>query len=257
MSSAFREKRKKAYEDFEYFWNKKSVFSQWYPSQFRIDGIDFTFTCAEQYMMFKKAELFSDTDAMEIIQALTVPKEMKDIGRKVQGLSFKIWKERAIDIVREGNIAKFSQNETLKEMLVSTYPKELVEASPYDPIWGIGLAEDWEQAYSKETWRGLNLLGYILTDIRNELMKKDGIIDEHGVIPVDLEALKARYVASEVNDDAEMDATSKEEQLAILEGLCTRMGHSFGGNNDKREGKKRKRRHTMRRKWTVAITKVD
>ena len=65
-------------------------------------------------------------------------KEIKDLGRKVHNFDGTVWDKNKISIVLDGNLAKFSQNEKLKSMLLSTGDKILVEASPYDKIWGIG-----------------------------------------------------------------------------------------------------------------------
>jgi len=64
----------------------------------------------------------------------------------------------------------------LKEELLETYPRVLVEASPYDAIWGIGLDVDDPLAYNRDTWKGLNLLGFIITEVRDEILCKEGKI---------------------------------------------------------------------------------
>lgn len=156
-------------EKYEYFWQKHSVFSQWYPCTFVVG--DKTYNCAEQYMMHQKAEIMGDEDSAEIIMALNNPKEIKRQGRHVKNFNQDTWESCCEAIVERGNIAKFSQNEELKQNLLLTYPKTLVEASPYDQIWGIGLSEDDPKAWNKLTWRGKNLLGEILTTVRDKLLK--------------------------------------------------------------------------------------
>lgn len=154
-------------EKYVYFWRKDSVFSQWYPSTFVIGDVEYN--CAEQYMMHKKAELMGDVDRAAIIMALDDPNEIKKQGRHVKNFNQDIWESNCQEIVENGNMAKFSQNEKLKEKLISTYPKTLVEASPYDKIWGIGLLEDDPRAWNKQTWLGKNQLGEILTRVRERL----------------------------------------------------------------------------------------
>lgn len=107
----------------------------------------------------------------EIIMALHEPQEIKQQGRCVQNFNQELWYGVRQEIVETGNMAKFSQNEKLKNHLFSTFPKILVEASPMDRIWGIGLSKDDKRALKKETWRGQNLLGYILTRIRDKWME--------------------------------------------------------------------------------------
>lgn len=110
-----------------------------------------------------------DVDRAAIIMALDDPNEIKKQGRHVNNFNQDIWESNCQEIVENGNMAKFSQNEKLKEQLISTYPKTLVEASPYDKIWGIGLLEDDPRAWNKQTWLGKNQLGEILTRVRERL----------------------------------------------------------------------------------------
>lgn len=149
------------------FWG--GPFSQWFSSPFEMDGVKYS--CAEQAMMAQKAKLFDDKDSYNRILKTSSPKEQKAIGRKVRGFDVKIWSERCKQIVFEINVAKFSQNLNLKKALMDTGNKELVEASPYDTIWGIGLAEDDPKALDKSTWKGTNWLGETLTKVREELKK--------------------------------------------------------------------------------------
>lgn len=172
-----RQKNRKKFEDkdlpnerfqYVYFWKRSSYLSQQFPSKFVVDKI--TYTSAEQYMMHQKAVLMGDKESADIIKALDEPSEIKKIGRHVKNFNQELWEISCQDVVEKGNMAKFSQNEDLKDLLFSTYPKTLVEASPIDRIWGIGLSKDDQRAWNKETWRGHNLLGEILTKVRNTLM---------------------------------------------------------------------------------------
>jgi ribA/ribD-fused uncharacterized protein len=151
---------------FHFFWS--GPFSQWAKSVFTVDNHYF---CCEQFMMFKKAELFNDINIMQEILESSNPKEIKALGRKVSNFDSKIWNEHKRDIVFQGNFAKFSQNQELKDMLLNTRGTILVEASPYDNIWGVGLEESDSRINSPQTWKGENLLGFALTEVREYLLE--------------------------------------------------------------------------------------
>ncbi|PUA29532.1 MAG: hypothetical protein B0W54_02815 [Cellvibrio sp. 79] len=146
----------------------KSCFSQWFPAGFAVDSVQYK--SAEHFMMAEKAKLFGDSDIHQKIIEAATPDEAKSLGRKVKGFVSDIWDEKRFDIVVKGNLAKFSQNEALKNYLLSTGSKILVEASPVDSIWGIGLAEADERAKSPALWQGLNLLGFALMQARDNLL---------------------------------------------------------------------------------------
>lgn len=156
-------------ENYYFFWNE-TPFSQWAKSKFVID--DIIYNCAEQYMMACKARMFGDRDKEISIMEATHPREQKQLGRQVKGFHSDRWNHVARDVVYEGNKAKFIQNKKMKEQLFETYPKILVEASPYDKIWGIGLNAKDAQNTSPDEWPGLNWLGQVLTELRNDLMEK-------------------------------------------------------------------------------------
>ena len=145
----------------------KACFSQWYNCKFAVDGV--TYHTAEQYMMAQKALLFNDNDIFNKIMNSKHPKEYKELGRKIKNFSDLKWNENKYQIVLKGNIAKFSQNEKLKTFLLNTGTKILVEASPYDKIWGIGLSADQENIENPLTWNGENLLGFALMEVRDSL----------------------------------------------------------------------------------------
>lgn len=157
-----------AYDRFTFFW--RGPLSQWYPSPFVVDSQ--TFSCAEQYMMWRKAMLFGDQLAAAQIVATTDPARHKFIGRLVEGFQEGRWVSERLGIVYTGNEAKFTQSDELYAKLVSTAGTELVEASPADTIWGIGLREGDPRALDRKTWRGQNLLGRTLTQLRDDLMEK-------------------------------------------------------------------------------------
>jgi ribA/ribD-fused uncharacterized protein len=157
-------------EIFEYFWETKSPYSQWHPSTFRLNGIEFP--TAEHYMMYQKAMLFNDLKAAQQILIAKIPRDVKGIGKSVKGFTDKKWNPAKVQIVFDANQAKFQQNPKLLDALLKTQGKTLVEASPYDKIWGIGLAKEDGNAWTRETWKGENLLGRILTELRYQILGK-------------------------------------------------------------------------------------
>lgn len=162
--------------DFIFFWghsnpaNKpagKFVFSQWYPSTFVVDGK--TYQTAEHWMMAGKARLFENYDLLEKILKAEKPGAAKDLGRQIQGFDETQWSAAKFEIVKTGNFHKFSQHRVLKEYLLSTGNKILVEASPNDFVWGIGLAENSKGIENPHNWGGENLLGFALMEVRDLL----------------------------------------------------------------------------------------
>ena len=100
------------------------------------------------------------------------PRVYKQLGRTVRGYNEKVWKERREEIVKTGNLNKFGQNSKLRRFLLETDDFVLVEASPYDRIWGIGMYADDPYARDPRRWKGQNLLGFALMDVRETLRKK-------------------------------------------------------------------------------------
>jgi ribA/ribD-fused uncharacterized protein len=145
----------------------RGCLSQWWPAVFTEDG--HRFASAEHYMMAHKAWLFNDADAAKKILAAGHPGEAQSLGRKVRGFDQTVWEAERFGIVVRGNVAKFSQHEDLSAYLRSTERRVLVEASPRDRIWGIGLGETDPLAASPSTWKGLNLLGFALMEARHKL----------------------------------------------------------------------------------------
>jgi ribA/ribD-fused uncharacterized protein len=155
-------------ERFTFFYRTASPFSQWHPSEFTINDVQFN--CAEQYMMYSKALLFDDqAAAAKIIQAGT-PREQKQLGRMVKNFDNEVWEKNCKQFVYNGNYAKFAQNRSLYDRLMATKGTTLVEASSTDRIWGVGLAEDDPRIRHRHTWRGTNWLGEILTRLREDLL---------------------------------------------------------------------------------------
>jgi ribA/ribD-fused uncharacterized protein len=153
---------------FTFFFTEASPFSQWYRCRFEADGR--VFNCMEQYMMLGKARLFEDAETAEKIMAADHPRQHKALGRKVTPFDDKVWRRERENIVLAGNRAKFTQNEELRALLLATAGTTLVEASPYDRIWGIGLGANDPRAQDPAQWRGQNLLGKLLTQLREELI---------------------------------------------------------------------------------------
>lgn len=144
-----------------------SVFSQWWPAHFAVDGQEFC--SAEQYMMWRKATLFGDGACAEAVLRARSPAHAKDLGRRVEGFDQKVWEQHRIEIVVTGSIAKFGSDQALHAYLVGTGSRVLVEASPLDSIWGIGLARDSPLVECPQQWRGVNLLGFALMEARQRL----------------------------------------------------------------------------------------
>jgi len=159
-----------------YFWGHtpknpdeidQSCLSQWFPACFTIDRTHYA--TAEHYMMAQKALLFNDHAAIDRILNAPHPHAAKQIGRQVQGFEPEQWIAQRFAIVIAGNLAKFQQNPQLAQFLQQTGDRVLVEASPLDPIWGIGLAATDRRANQPQTWQGLNLLGFALMQVRSQL----------------------------------------------------------------------------------------
>lgn len=147
----------------------QSCFSQWYESPFELNGK--IYKTSEHWMMSEKALLFDNYDIHEQIIESIKPGEAKELGRKVIGFDEIIWRENRMNIVKIGNIHKFNQNKELGKYLINTQNRILVEASPVDTIWGIGLTKESEEAKNIYSWRGLNLLGFALMETRDFLNK--------------------------------------------------------------------------------------
>jgi ribA/ribD-fused uncharacterized protein len=156
-------------QGYTFFWS--GPFSQWHACRFNVDGL--VYNCAEQFMMAQKASLFGDSEALGAIMASRTPREQKALGRKVRRFNQEKWEGRARDVVYQGNWAKFTRNPDLKELLLATRRTVLVEASPSDTIWGIGLAEDDPRALDPKTWRGRNWLGEVLTRVRDHILRRE------------------------------------------------------------------------------------
>ncbi|MFJ2814060.1 NADAR family protein [Streptomyces sp. NPDC087294] len=144
-----------------------SCLSQWWPSPFTVSGVEYA--TAEHWMMAAKARLFADPEAERRVLAAAHPAEAKKAGRLVRGFDDAVWARERYGIVVEGNVHKFAADEEVRAFLVNTGERVLVEASPVDRVWGIGLAADDAAAREPERWRGPNLLGFALMEARARL----------------------------------------------------------------------------------------
>lgn len=158
-------------EEFTFFFSAQNPFSNWYPAQFTVNGV--TFCNNEQFMMYCKAKLFGDEEIAKKILETTNPREHKAMGRKVKGFSEAVWDAKCELYVQKGCHAKFSQNPHLLQLLLDTEGTELVEASPYDRIWGVGLAASDPRILDKKNWLGQNRLGSVLMRVRDDLLKHE------------------------------------------------------------------------------------
>jgi ribA/ribD-fused uncharacterized protein len=145
--------------------------SQWYPAAFTIEGTTYATAdaTAEHFMMAEKARLFGDEATRAAIIAASHPDQAKKLGREVPNFDPDVWNAARFDIVVRGNEVKFGQHPALRKFLLDTGDRVLVEASPVDAIWGIGLKWDDPRANDPAAWRGLNLLGFALMEVRARL----------------------------------------------------------------------------------------
>ncbi|MFI8826426.1 NADAR family protein [Streptomyces sp. NPDC053431] len=144
-----------------------SCLSQWWPSPFVVEGV--RYATAEHWMMAEKARLFGDAEAEAAALSARSPAAAKAAGRLVRGFDEGRWTERRYDVVVAGSVHKFASDDALRGYLLGTGSRVLVEASPVDRIWGIGLAADAPEARDPDRWRGLNLLGFALMEARKRL----------------------------------------------------------------------------------------
>lgn len=157
----------KTTDQFVFFYN--GPLSQWYIEPFQLCST--VYTSAEQYMMAMKAAYFGDHKIHDEIMSTISPAKQKALGRQVKPFDDKEWDRVCENFVFMGNLAKFRQNPGLARILLDTGDRELVEASPYDRIWGIGLKEDDPRALDKSQWNGTNRLGKVLMEVRETLRR--------------------------------------------------------------------------------------
>lgn len=170
----------------------KGPLSQWWPSEFMAtsaissvvamadpDKIRksypeiFTYKNCEQYMMHNKAMIMGDFESHVKILAESNPKAVKELGRNIRNFNQQLWDKLKILVVAQGNYQKFLQNKELYSYLMSTSRRTLVEASPYDNIWGVGISQESDRILSEGNWTGKNLLGKCLMDVRDRYKSKE------------------------------------------------------------------------------------
>jgi len=144
------------------------ICSQWVSSKFTIDGIEYN--CAEQYMMAQKALFFKDKEQLQKIMNTDNPRDQKYYGRQVKNFDDKKWSKISRGVVFKANMAKFTQNPRMLDELISYGNREIVEASPTDKIWGIGLAVDDPKIHDKSNWQGTNWLGEVIMDVKKTII---------------------------------------------------------------------------------------
>lgn len=155
-------------EKYYFFWRHQ--FGQWTLRDMTDpDGI--LYNCCEQYMMYKKAMLFKDLVSAEKIIQEKSPKNQQVLGRTIANFDQSIWDNQKFGIVWYGNFLKFSQHNDLKKRLLETGDKIIAEASPYDLVWGVGLAAEDDNILDKINWQGENLLGRVLMSVREAVKK--------------------------------------------------------------------------------------
>ncbi|MEU6481544.1 NADAR family protein [Streptomyces sp. NPDC047017] len=180
QEALIREVRAGAKVRYLHFWGHRprpdgrvgaSCLSQWWPSPFTVDGV--TYASAEHWMMAGKARLFGDAEAERLALTAGHPSLAKKAGRLVRGFDEEIWERERFALVVAGGVHKFAAHPELRGFLLDTGARVLVEASPVDRVWGIGLAADDEAAMDPERWRGPNLLGFALMAARERLRSAD------------------------------------------------------------------------------------
>ena len=149
-----------------FFWN--GYLSNWFPAEFEVDGINYP--TLEHYFMAQKAKAFGDMKIYNQILTSKGPSEAKKLGRIVHEFDELIWDPLRKNIMITANLEKFSQNPHLEYDLLATDDAVLVEASPYDKIWGIGMGEYDPDVNDPTKWKGLNLLGFCLMEVRRRLL---------------------------------------------------------------------------------------
>jgi ribA/ribD-fused uncharacterized protein len=173
-------------EHFTFFACSTSPFSQWYQhAPFELRGMHFP--TAEHYMMFLKAQIFDASESLLTRILAADARGAKALGRQAPGFNEHAWSMVARTVVAEGNYAKFTQNPAALRVLLQTEGTTLVEAAPWDRIWGIGLSADDPRAQHRETWLGRNWLGETLTQVRDTLLSAIRVNDSVQLGPVDCE----------------------------------------------------------------------
>lgn len=158
-----------------FFWRPQEpngVLSNWYAAAPFVDDEQRAFAHAEQYLMWRKARLFGDEETAAALLCESDPKQCKTLGRQVRGFDEARWTEASPQIMLDGLLLKFRQNPMLNEILLFTGTAVLVEASPHDAVWGIGLDAKHAAITTPALWPGENRLGRALMACRTLLMSE-------------------------------------------------------------------------------------
>lgn len=197
-------------EEIVLFWD--GYLSNWYIAPFVVDGV--RYNCVEQYMMAEKARTFDDKRTEKAIMDTPWPKSQKELGRQVTGYNEVVWAEKRAGVVLKATMAKFLQHEDLKKKLLATGKAVIAEASPYDTLWGIGLAEADPKAKDPKQWRGKNLLGAVIMMAR-ELIAGTEATDRGVQAIIDLQA-SAGIAEPKDKATAGWNEMSEEDRLQTM-----------------------------------------
>lgn len=154
-----------------FFWG--GIFSQWAEGEFYVPFLNQRVNCAEQAMMLAKAKIFKDDETFDKISREILPRNQKQLGREVKNFDPVVWDKMKFSLVKNINYCKYTHPAHMqwKELLFLTHPYTLVEASPNDKIWGIGMDKQNPDLLKTEIW-GQNLLGKAITAIRDQLLQE-------------------------------------------------------------------------------------
>ena len=157
---------------YTFYFREHSIFSNW-NTEHSFELFDQKFNCGEQAMMWSKAMIFGDKEKAEEIMQETDPREQKKKGKEVSGFDEDIWKGARTPLMYMIFKAKFSQNEEAYGPLIQSKNTIMVEASPYDKIWGCGLSEEKAKRTPESQWPGKNLHGKVMTKYKNDIFNND------------------------------------------------------------------------------------
>lgn len=152
-----------------YFWN--GIYSNWYPCKIYDEFSKLNFENTEQAFMWYKANLFKDDEVKKQIELTGNPKLVKQLGRQIKNYDDVIWNEARFGWMLAVNLMKFSQHQYLRQALIETGTRTMVEASPLDKVWGVGLDENNPLILDERNWQGQNLLGKVLMRVRESIQK--------------------------------------------------------------------------------------
>jgi ribA/ribD-fused uncharacterized protein len=221
-------------DKYVFFWG--GIYSQWYHAPIFIDGVEYN--CNEQFMMAEKARCFGDTEALEGIMNAKNPSTQKAWGRKVKNFDPIKWNEISRLVVYRANLAKFTQDSQLQDILLKSGDKTIVEASPEDRIWGIGMSELDPDRFDESKWQGTNWLGIAIMQVRSDIrsLKKHGNVDAPDF--VDFPREQARIWIDDVREPPNTTwvwAKNSDEAISFLcdyEPLFISFDHDLGHNDD-------------------------